>query len=74
MLQALPVSLMTPHLLTKKKTLKTRKTSTSIKKWNERNTTLLSVLLDERPSLWDMFDSEYTKREVREVATKEIAE
>ena len=58
----------------KKKTLKTRKTSTSIKKWNERNTTLLSVLLDERPSLWDMFDSEYTKREVREVATKEIAE
>ena len=58
----------------KKKILKTRKTSTSIKKWNERNTTLLSVLLDERPSLWDMFDSEYTKREVREVATKEIAE
>ena len=50
------------------KTLKKRKTSTSIKKWNERNTTLLIDLLEERPSLWYMFDSEYTKREVREVA------
>ena len=36
--------------------------------------TLLIDLLEERPSLWDMFDSEYTKREVREVAYKEIAE
>ena len=51
--------------------LKKRKTS---KKWNERNTTLLIDLLKERPSLWDMFDSEYTKREVREVAYKEIEE
>ena len=31
-------------------------------------------LLEERPSLWDMFDSEYTKRKVREIAYKEIAE
>ena len=51
--------------------LKKRKTS---KKWNERNTTLLIDLLKERPSLWDMFDSEYTKREVCEVAYKEIEE
>ena len=56
----------------KEKTLKKRTTSTSIKKWNER--TLLIDLLQERPSFWDMFDSEYTKREVREVAYKEIAE
>ena len=56
------------------KTLKKRKTSTSIKKWNERNRTLLIGLLEERPSLWDMFDSEYMKREVREVAYKEIVE
>ena len=40
------------------KTLKNRKTSTSIKKWNKSNTTLLTDLLDERPSLWDMFDNE----------------
>ena len=31
-------------------------------------------LLEERPSLWDMFGSEYTKRQVREAAYKEIAE
>ena len=56
------------------KTLKKRKTSTSIKKWNERNTTLLIDWLEKRPSLWDMFDREYRKREVREVAYEEIAE
>ena len=56
------------------KTLKKRKTSTSIRKWHERNTTLLIDLLEERPSLCDMFDCEYTKCEVREVAYKEIAE
>ena len=36
------------------KTMKKRKTSTSIKKWNERNTMLLIDLLEERPSLWDV--------------------
>ena len=56
------------------KTLKKRKTSTSTKKWNERNTTLLIDLLEEIPSLWDMFDTEYTKLEVREVGYKKIAE
>ena len=55
-------------------TLKKRKTSLSIKKWNERDTTLLIDLLEERPLLWNMFDSRYTKREVPEVAYKEIAE
>ena len=40
------------------KTLKKRKTSTSVQKWNERNATLLIELLEERPSIWDMFDRE----------------
>ena len=56
------------------KTLSKRKTSTNITKWNEKNTMLLIDLLEERLSLWDMFDSEYTKRKVRDVAYKEIVE
>ena len=56
------------------KTLKKRKTSKSIKKWNNRNTTFLINLLEERPLLWDMFDSEYKKRKVREIAYGEIVE
>ena len=55
------------------KTLKKRKTSISIKTWNEGNTTLLIDLVKKRATLWDMLDSKYTKREVREVAYKEIA-
>ena len=50
------------------KTLKKRKTSLSIKKWNERNMTLFIDLLEKRHSLWDIIDNEYTKREVREGA------
>ena len=50
------------------KTLKKWKTSVSIKKWNERDTMLLIDFLDERPWFSDMFDSEYTKHEVRELA------
>ena len=42
-----------------------KKTSASIKKWNERNTALLIYLMEERLSFWNMFNSEYTKREVR---------
>ena len=36
--------------------------------------TLLIDLLEERPSLWDMFDIEYTKRKIREAVYKEIDE
>ena len=39
---------------------KKKKTVKSIKKWNERNTSLLIDLLEERPSLLDIFDSKYT--------------
>ena len=31
-------------------------------------------LLEERPLLWDMFDSEYKKRKVSEIAYGEIVE
>ena len=55
------------------KTLKKRKSSISIKTWNEGNTTLLIDLVKKRATLWDMLDSKYKKREVREVAYKEIA-
>ena len=49
------------------RTSKKRKILASIKKWIERNTTLLIDLLEERSLLWDKLDSEYMKREVREV-------
>ena len=40
-------------------------------KWN---VTALIDLLEERPCLWNIFDSQYTKREKRDSAYKEIAE
>ena len=43
-------------------------------KWNEENVTALIDLLEERPCLWNIFDSQYTKREKRDSAYKEIAE
>ena len=46
----------------------------SNKKWNDKNTTSLIDLLEERICLLDMSDDEYTKRKVRELAYKEIAE
>ena len=41
-------------------------------KWNEKNVTALIDLLEERP--WNIFDNQYTKREKRDCAYKEIAE
>lgn len=72
MFQALPLSLMVPH--DEEKPLKKRKTSKSRKQCNERNTTFLTGLMEKRSSLWDMCDSEYKKREEREVAYKENVE
>ena len=43
-------------------------------KWNEENVTAFIRLLEERPCLWNIFDSQYTKREKRDSAYKEIAE
>ena len=43
------------------------------RKWNEENVTAL-YLLEERPCLWNIFDSLYTKREKRDSAYKEISE
>ena len=46
------------------------------KKWkrNEENVTALIDLLEERPCLWNIFDSQYMKREKHDSAYKEIAE
>ena len=44
------------------------------KKWKEENVINLIELLEERSCLWDIYDKEYTKRDKREVAYKEIAE
>ena len=43
-------------------------------KWNEENVRAFIDLLEERPCLWSIFDSQYTKREKRDSACKEIAE
>ena len=43
-------------------------------KWNEEIVTALIDLLEERPCLWNIFDSQYTKHEKRDSAYKEIAE
>ena len=43
-------------------------------KWNEENVTALIDLIEERPCLWNIFDSQYTKHEKRDSAYKEIAE
>ena len=48
-----------------------------VSKGNNKNcneTTAFIDLLEKRICLWDIFDNEYTKREIRELAYKEIAE
>ena len=42
-------------------------------KWKEENVTALIDLLEEQPCLWKIFDSQYTKREKRDSAYKEIS-
>ena len=41
-------------------------------KWNEGNVTALIDLQEERPCLWNIFDSQYTKCDKRDSAYKEI--
>ena len=43
-------------------------------KWDEENVTDLIDLLEERRCLWNILESQYTKREKRDSAYKEIAE
>ena len=42
-------------------------------KWKEENVTALIDLLEEQPCLWNIFDSQYTEREKRDSAYKEIS-
>ena len=42
------------------------------KKWDEETTNMFIDLVEERPCLWDIFHTEYTKRDKREKAYNEI--
>ena len=43
------------------------------KNWTDNEITLLIDMLEEKPCLWDVFDKQYTKRDVKEIAYTEIA-
>ena len=43
------------------------------KDWTNEEVSLLIDMLEEKPCLWDVFDKEYTKRDVKEIAYTEIA-
>ena len=43
------------------------------KDWTDEEISLLIDMLEEKPCLWDVFDKEYTKRDVKEIAYTEIA-
>ena len=42
------------------------------KDWTDEEISLLIDMLEEKPCLWDVFDKEYTKRDVKETAYTEI--
>ena len=48
--------------------------SSKKKKWNEEITSTLIDMLEERPCLWDIFNTEYAKRDKREKAYEEITD
>ena len=43
------------------------------KDWTDEEISLLIGMLEEKPCFWDVFDKEYTKRDVKEIAYTEIA-
>ena len=43
------------------------------KDWTDEEISLLIDMLEEKPCLWDVFDKEYTKRDVKEITYSEIA-
>ena len=43
------------------------------KDWTDEEMSLLIDILEVKPCLWDVFDKEYTKRDVKEIAYTEIA-
>ena len=44
------------------------------KDWKEDKISILIHLLGERPSLWDLFKKDYSKRDVNDAAYKEVAD
>ena len=44
------------------------------KDWTEDEISLLIDMFEDKPCLWDVFDKHYTKRDVKEIAYKEIAD
>ena len=43
------------------------------KHWTDEEISLLRDMFEEKPCLWDVFDREYTKRDVKEITYTEIA-
>ena len=50
-----------------------KKEKKGAKDWTNDKICLLIEMLEERPCLWDVFDKQYSKRDVREIAYTEIA-
>ena len=44
------------------------------KEWKEDKVSMLIELLEERPSFWDVFNKDYSKRDIKDTTYKEIAE
>ena len=73
------------HVLQQRRTRYTRYDRESLRKpskktkskggkdWTDEEISLLIDMLEEKPCLWDVFDKEYTKRDVKEIAYTEIA-
>ena len=59
------------HLKEKDTSKKTK--SKGEKDWTDVEISLLIDMLEEKSLLWDVFDKEYTKRDVKEIAYTEIA-
>lgn len=57
----------------KKATKDDKKEKKGAKDWTDDEISLLIEMLEERPCLWDVFDKQYSKRDIREIAYTEIA-
>ena len=44
-----------------------------VKDWTEDEVSMLTELLEERPSFWDVFNKDYSKRDVKDAVCKEKA-
>jgi len=62
----------------KKKPEKAKKTpkadsKKSAKDWTDEETTMLIEFLESKPCLWDVYQPEYSKRDIKEIAYSEMA-